>query len=199
MFVKFISFALVGSLGTLAHYSVLYALVEAQGYNAVAASGYGAWAGLLVNYVLNFKLTFNSNQSHTRTFPKFALIAVVGMGFNLLLMAWLTHQLYYLYAQVSTTLLVLIWNFFANIIWTFKMEKTANPSIVNFAALLKQPFSSLGLILTILLIRTVTLGLYPLYDPSEARYAEMARKMLETQNWVTPMIDYGVPFWGSRP
>jgi 4-amino-4-deoxy-L-arabinose transferase-like glycosyltransferase len=27
----------------------------------------------------------------------------------------------------------------------------------------------------------------------------MGRKMLETGNWVTPLIDYGVPFWGKPP
>jgi len=199
VFVKFVSFALVGVLGTLAHYLVLYLLVESQGYNPVAASGWGAVAGLLVNYILNFKLTFNSTQSHARTFPKFATIAGFGMGFNLLLMAELTQHFYYLYAQVLTTLLVLIWNFFANNFWTFRMDKTANASIVNLVATLKKPIYGVGLLVSIVLIRVITLGLYPLYDPSEARYAEMARKMLESGNWVTPMIDYGVPFWGKPP
>jgi 4-amino-4-deoxy-L-arabinose transferase-like glycosyltransferase len=41
--------------------------------------------------------------------------------------------------------------------------------------------------------------LIPLNDVSEARYAEIARKMLETGNWVTPMHDYGVPFWAKPP
>ncbi len=50
-----------------------------------------------------------------------------------------------------------------------------------------------------LLIRLITLGLYPMGSTTEPRYAEMARKMLETGNWITPMIDYGVPFWGKPP
>ncbi|MGD9420190.1 MAG: ArnT family glycosyltransferase [Verrucomicrobiota bacterium JB025] len=37
----------------------------------------------------------------------------------------------------------------------------------------------------------------PLTDTTEARYAEIARKMVETGNWVTPQFDYGVPFWGK--
>lgn len=199
MFVKFTSFALVGVLGTAAHYLVLYLLVETQGYNPVLASACGAFAGLLVNYVLNFKLTFNSTQAHTRTFPKFALIALCGMAFNVALMAVLTPHFYYLYAQVLTTLLVLHWNFFANTLWTFKMDTTANPSAGRLARILNTLVSGPGLLAVIVLIRFVTLGLYPLYDPSEARYAEMARKMLESGNWVTPMIEYGVPFWGKPP
>ena len=55
------------------------------------------------------------------------------------------------------------------------------------------------LLLGILGLRLLTLGLYPLMDTSEARYAEMARKMLELDDWVTPMFDYGVPFWGKPP
>jgi 4-amino-4-deoxy-L-arabinose transferase-like glycosyltransferase len=36
-------------------------------------------------------------------------------------------------------------------------------------------------------------------DTTEARYGEMARIMLETGNWLTPMFDYDVPFWGKPP
>ncbi|MEX5546119.1 glycosyltransferase family 39 protein [Pseudomonas pergaminensis] len=51
----------------------------------------------------------------------------------------------------------------------------------------------------ILLLRLAGLGAYPLMDTSEARYGEMARKMLELGDWTTPMFDYGVPFWGKPP
>ncbi|WP_446809139.1 phospholipid carrier-dependent glycosyltransferase [Methylomonas sp. 2BW1-5-20] len=199
MFLKFFSFALVGVFGTLAHYSLLYALVETQGFNPVAASGWGALAGLVVNYVLNFKLTFNSSQPHIRTLPKFALIALIGMSFNLVLMQLLVAKFFYLYAQVITTALVLIWNFFANLFWTFAVDNRGRKPANTGGFPIKKPLSGLVLIGIILIIRLATLGLYPLYDPSESRYAEMARKMLETQNWVTPMIDYGVPFWGKPP
>lgn len=51
----------------------------------------------------------------------------------------------------------------------------------------------------ILLIRCLTLGAYPLIDTSEARYGEIARTMLELDDWVTPWFDHGVPFWGKPP
>lgn len=56
-----------------------------------------------------------------------------------------------------------------------------------------------ALLLGVLLVRLGTLGLYPLMDTSEARYAEIARKMLASNDWVTPMFDHGVPFWGKPP
>lgn len=54
-------------------------------------------------------------------------------------------------------------------------------------------------LLAIVLVRLLTLGLYPLGSTTEPRYAEIARKMLETGNWVTPWFDHGVPFWGKPP
>lgn len=41
--------------------------------------------------------------------------------------------------------------------------------------------------------------LVPVKDTTEARYAEIARKMLETGDWITPQFEYGVPFWGKPP
>lgn len=56
-----------------------------------------------------------------------------------------------------------------------------------------------AILFTALLVRLGTLGLYPLMDTSEARYAEIARKMLVSNDWITPMFDHGVPFWGKPP
>lgn len=47
--------------------------------------------------------------------------------------------------------------------------------------------------------RLLLLVLAPHQDPSEARYAEIARKMVETGDWITPQHLYGVPFWAKPP
>ncbi|MBV8045733.1 MAG: glycosyltransferase family 39 protein [Paludibacterium sp.] len=57
----------------------------------------------------------------------------------------------------------------------------------------------LTVLLALLLIRLIAMFFIPLNDTTEARYAEIARKMLETGNWVTPLHDYGVPFWAKPP
>lgn len=49
------------------------------------------------------------------------------------------------------------------------------------------------------LLRLLTMGLYPLTDTTEARYSEVARKMVELNDWITPWYDYGVPFWAKPP
>jgi 4-amino-4-deoxy-L-arabinose transferase-like glycosyltransferase len=53
--------------------------------------------------------------------------------------------------------------------------------------------------LTVVLLRLLSLGLYPLMDMTEARYSEIARLMIELDDWVTPHFDYSVPFWGKPP
>ena len=39
----------------------------------------------------------------------------------------------------------------------------------------------------------------PLTETTEARYGEIARKMLETGNWVTLLNTYDSPFWAKPP
>lgn len=51
----------------------------------------------------------------------------------------------------------------------------------------------------LLCCRLIANWLIPLNDVTEARYGEIARKMLETGNWVTPLHDYGIPFWAKPP
>ncbi len=47
--------------------------------------------------------------------------------------------------------------------------------------------------------RVVMMVFFPHTDSSEARYAEISRKMVETGDWITPQFDYGIPFWAKPP
>ncbi len=47
--------------------------------------------------------------------------------------------------------------------------------------------------------RFLLLGAFPLMDPTESRYAEIARQMFVLGDWVTPWIAPGEPFWGKPP
>lgn len=51
----------------------------------------------------------------------------------------------------------------------------------------------------LLAARLAAMVIFPFTDTTEARYAEIARKMVETGDWITPQFDYGVPFWGKPP
>ncbi len=54
-------------------------------------------------------------------------------------------------------------------------------------------------VVILLVVRGIFNAVVPLMDKTEARYAEIARLMAETGNWITPQIDYGVPFWAKPP
>ena len=51
----------------------------------------------------------------------------------------------------------------------------------------------------LLIVRLFAMAVVPLTDTTEARYAEIARKMAETNDWITPQFDYGIPFWAKPP
>jgi len=201
-------FALAGWAGTAGHYAVLLVLVEFARFGPVAASAWGAAVGLLINYLLDYYAPgFNGGRPQRRALPIVALIAGLGLGLNLVLMALLVNRLnlHYLLAQVLATGVVLAWNF-AGQRWTFHEEADDAKTPLVAAApwvFIKRPRHRFHLgtafIALVFGIRLASLGAYPLIDPSESRYAEMARKMVETDVWITPQIDYGVPFWGKPP
>lgn len=56
-----------------------------------------------------------------------------------------------------------------------------------------------GALAALFATRLIGIFLFPFTDTTEARYAEIARKMVETRDWITPQFDYGVPFWGKPP
>jgi 4-amino-4-deoxy-L-arabinose transferase-like glycosyltransferase len=54
-------------------------------------------------------------------------------------------------------------------------------------------------VILIALFRLLLTATIPLLDKTEARYAEIARIMQETNQWIVPQIDYGIPFWAKPP
>lgn len=56
-----------------------------------------------------------------------------------------------------------------------------------------------GALIALFAVRLVASLWFPFVDTTEARYAEIARKMLETGDWITPQFEYDVPFWGKPP
>jgi len=54
-------------------------------------------------------------------------------------------------------------------------------------------------VITIIIFKFILTAAIPLLDKTESRYAEIARIMAETKEWVVLQIDYGVPFWAKPP
>jgi 4-amino-4-deoxy-L-arabinose transferase-like glycosyltransferase len=54
-------------------------------------------------------------------------------------------------------------------------------------------------VITIIVFKFILSAAIPLLDKTESRYAEIARIMAETKEWVVLQIDYGIPFWAKPP
>lgn len=116
---QFARYASAGAVGTAAHYAVFIALVK-LGINVAAASAAGFVAGASINYWLNYRYTFKSEQPHRQAVIRFFTVAAAGLILNTVIVFVLdrTHW-HYLLAQATATIIVLVWNFAANRRWTF--------------------------------------------------------------------------------
>jgi putative flippase GtrA len=120
-FRRMLSFAAIGGIATAAQYAILIFLVEFASLAAFVASGIGYIFSAVLNYWLNYHLTFQSQKRHFDSGPKFMLIAAVGLGINSGVVAIGTEVLAvnYILVQIVATAIVLAWNFTANSAWTF--------------------------------------------------------------------------------
>lgn len=120
---QFGRFCLVGAAGTMLHYCLLFGIVRVGG-NPLIASIVGFVLGAILNHWLNYYYTFCSNQSYAGTLIKFLAIACVGLMINttaMMLLIGLAH-IHYIAAQLAATGGVVVWNFSANVFWTFRQN-----------------------------------------------------------------------------
>jgi putative flippase GtrA len=118
---QFLMFAGIGAIGTVGHYTTLIVLVQFWRVDPVFASTFGFVVGAVVNYILNYQFTFQSNKRHREALTKFLIVAIIGAGINGLIMyAGVENtNINYLVIQIFATIIVLIWNFVLNKLWTF--------------------------------------------------------------------------------
>jgi len=88
---------------------------------ATLASSLGFATSAVLNYALNYRFTFASERRHIEAFPRFVVVATGGLLLNAVLMYAGTAGLglHYLLVQVIATVIVLFWNFVANMKWSF--------------------------------------------------------------------------------
>jgi len=118
---QFFIFTGVGAIGTAGHYITLILLVQILSADPVFATTTGFIVGALINYILNYHVTFNSNKQHRETLTKFFSVAVFGAVINSAIMATgiKLFDVHYLFIQIVATCIVLALNFTANKYWTF--------------------------------------------------------------------------------
>jgi putative flippase GtrA len=114
-------YIVVGVLGTATHLALLYVTVEFFFFSPLLGSSTAFVWVVIQSYLLNRNWTFQSDQKHTRTLPRYLIVSGVGFLSNFLLMYFMVNVLgiWYMTAQILTALVIPIMNFLLNRYWTF--------------------------------------------------------------------------------
>jgi len=119
-------FAAVGGVATGIQYALLVVLVELVAAPEVLASALSFSLSAVINYLLNYYLTFGGGVRHRQALPKFAVVAAAGLLINTLCFSLAIMLLPYLLAQVVATLVTLLSNFLLHQFWIYR-EPQWNP------------------------------------------------------------------------
>ena len=113
-------YAAVGALATVAHYALLWCLVEHAHWWPALAAGAGAALGAQVGFIGNRWFTFGHRGPWLAAWWRFQLTALLGgVSSVAVVAAGVALGLHYLLAQAAATLGVLVLTYWINRRWTF--------------------------------------------------------------------------------
>ncbi len=124
---KILKFGLVGASGVLVNMGVLYFLTEHLGLYYLFSAVFAAESAIVSNFTLNELWTFAERgregiRNVFKRFFKFNSISAAGVGINVAVLWFLTEVfgLYYLVSNLFAIAVVFLWNFTANVKWTWR-------------------------------------------------------------------------------
>jgi len=123
MLLQLTKYSIIGSLCAVADLAVLYLLVEYLHVWYLFSAAISFSVVSLFGYWGQKKFTFkDGSRNHAKQLPVFFLVAGTGLLINSVCMFLFVSVLgvWYIFANVVTKFLVLVWNFFANRHITFK-------------------------------------------------------------------------------
>lgn len=120
---KFIKFGVVGVSGVVVDFGTTWLLKEVLKINRYIANSTGFTCAVFSNFILNRIWTFHSHDNAVAVqFFKFFSVALVGLVMNNAIIFYLNERRkvpFYLSKAIATGI-VMIWNFGANYLFTFK-------------------------------------------------------------------------------
>lgn len=145
---RFVKFGIVGGSGTLIDFSLTWLCRDIFGFPDLIAIAIGFVVAATTNYILNRIWTWHSTEKNVGIeYLKFFAVSVIGFlltdlffllfrflleGFDLFdnrdLNFWISkvfdnrNDLNFWISKVGATLIVMLWNFFANNFFTFKKK-----------------------------------------------------------------------------
>jgi Predicted membrane protein len=123
LLIKFVKFGVVGVSGVIVDFGTTWLLKEKARLNKYVANSTGFACAVVSNYLLNRWWTFHSSDPDVGVqFAKFTAVALVGLGMNNAIIYYLTERkgTKFYVAKAIATGIVVLWNFGANYVFTFK-------------------------------------------------------------------------------
>ena len=122
---RLLKFGLVGVSGMVVDFGLTWLCKEKLKWNRYLANSIGFSTAVINNFLINRYWTFSDSTVHDtpRQFTSFAGIALIGLGLNNLIVYFFHKKagLNFYVSKLIAIALVFIWNYFANIYFTFKV------------------------------------------------------------------------------
>ena len=123
LFSKLLKFGIVGCSGMIIDFGMTYLCKEILKINKFLSNGIGFILAATSNYFINRIWTFNSQTEDIGIqYAQFMTVSVIGLGINSLVLFLLNEKLKwnFYFSKVIAIAITTIWNFFANLLFTFK-------------------------------------------------------------------------------
>lgn len=127
---RFLKFSIVGVSGTAIDFGITWICRDLIGIPDLIANAIGFIVAATSNYILNRIWTWRSTEKKVGVeYLKFFAVSLIGLGLNTLILSLLrglalfnSPDLNFWSAKVGATLVVMLWNFFANNFFTFRKK-----------------------------------------------------------------------------
>lgn len=120
---KFFRFAVVGASGLLIDFGLTYLIKEKLQLNKYLANGIGFFVAASSNFFINRSWTFSSSDPDVGgQYLKFIMFALIGLAINSAMVWFFNERLkknFYL-SKAFATVVVTLWNFLSNFLFTFR-------------------------------------------------------------------------------
>ncbi len=118
----FLKFAVVGFSGMIVNFGITFFFKEKVGLNKYFSNVFGFVVAATTNYFLHHYWTFQSqNQQMGKEYVQFFTVSVVGAAIDTLVV-FLLHdklKLNFYISKIFATAVAMVWNFLANLLFTF--------------------------------------------------------------------------------
>ena len=121
--VRFIKFGVVGLIGMVIDFSITWFFKEKLRVNKYIANSLGFSVAVINNFLLNRYWTFeNTSTPVADQLTKFALVSITGLLINntLLYLLLKGNKRNFYFIKLVVIGLVFFWNYFLNLLFTFK-------------------------------------------------------------------------------